>query len=246
MSLFSLNEKVFLAKKSQETLGNAVTGERSSHVNNYMIFVVAILVWECVSFLLISQWENAGLGSCFALYKWNSFRWEHLNKNKWVRKSLKTTAKAVLCQAWASLLLESSSARVHKVGSQPSSCSWLCHLSSMKWKTPRRKLCQFGLLMAVPSSSLGCLCSFCYFAGILINSALKWQKLSLALKSGQLGAVRTHTDFPVTLYMCPVCSRGSTHPLPSGNPLLFRSKCLSLVLGVFCKACSLRFLLVWA
>lgn len=44
MSLFSLNEKVFLDKKSQEALGNAVTGERSSHVNSYMIFVVAILV----------------------------------------------------------------------------------------------------------------------------------------------------------------------------------------------------------
>lgn len=32
-----------------------------------------------------------------------------------------------------------------------------------------------------------------YNVGILINSALKWQELSLALKSGQLGAVRTQT-----------------------------------------------------
>lgn len=44
MSLFSLNEKIFLAKKAQEALGNAVPGETSSHVNNYMVFVVAILV----------------------------------------------------------------------------------------------------------------------------------------------------------------------------------------------------------
>lgn len=73
MSLFSLNEKIFLAKKAQEALGNAVPGETSSHVNNYMVFVVAILVRERLSFLLIWQWENAVLGSCFALHKRNYF-----------------------------------------------------------------------------------------------------------------------------------------------------------------------------
>jgi len=48
-----------------------------------------------------------------------------------------------------------------------------------------------------------------YSAGVLINSALKGQELSLALKSGQLGAVRTCPGFPVMQHVCPVCSRGS-------------------------------------
>lgn len=65
----------------------------------------------------------------------------------------------------------------------------------------------------VPSSRPSCLCSLQYFVGLLVSSALKWQELSLALKSKQLGAVRTHTDFPVAQLLCPVCSRDG--PLPT-------------------------------
>lgn len=70
-------------------------------------------------------------------------------------------AKPVLCQAWASLHVETSSADLHKVGQDRprrtgvnSSYRWQCHLSSMRRKTPRRKLCQFWLLLAASAQFL--------------------------------------------------------------------------------------------
>lgn len=53
------------------------------------------LHWTKISFLLMLQWENAGLGSCFALCITKLLFYVGTFKQKWERKYL----KAVNCKA---------------------------------------------------------------------------------------------------------------------------------------------------
>lgn len=64
----------------------------------------------------------------------------------------------------------------------------------------------------------------------IINSTLKWQKLSLALKSGQLGAVRTHTDFPVT-HVCALFAAEAASTSPIWESFAFQEQVAELGVG---------------
>lgn len=123
-----------------------------------MVFVVAILVWECISFLL-------AVGKCrpwilFCCLQTKFFLLRTFKQNQMSKEiSQDLTAKPVLCQACASLHLEVSSASVHKVGHDRGGWGWAAvtgdSLMSVAWnERPPGESCagldSWGSLCPVP------------------------------------------------------------------------------------------------